>query len=166
MIGAVAGGLVYLAVEALEWLRVDDPIGAVPVHGINGIWGTLSLGLFACGKYGATGPLVADNSAPLRGLLYGGDAALLLAQLIGSAIVTAAAFSVAYAVMYLVNAAGVLRVSREGELHGLDLHEHGISAYPEYVISGIVSPAATIIGGSSPVARPIHASRTAIEPAS
>jgi Amt family ammonium transporter len=47
---------VVAAIEALEWLRIDDPIGAVPVHGINGIWGTLSLGLFACGKYGVTGP--------------------------------------------------------------------------------------------------------------
>jgi hypothetical protein len=51
---------------------------------------------------------------------------------------------------------GILRVSREGELHGLDLYEHGISAYPEYVISGIVSPAATVIGGSSPAPRPIR----------
>jgi Amt family ammonium transporter len=165
MIGFIAGVVVYLAVEALEWLRIDDPIGAVPVHGINGIWGTLSLGLFACGRYGATGPLAADNSTPLTGLFYGGGTTLLLAQLIGSAIVTVSTFAVAYVVMYLVNAMGILRVSREGELHGLDLHEHGISAYPEYVISGIVSPAATVIGGASPVPRPISASKTAINPA-
>ena len=164
MIGAVAGVLVYLAVEALEWLRIDDPIGAVPVHGINGIWGTLSLGLFACGEYGVTGPLAADNSAPIRGLFYGGGTAVLLAQLIGRAIVTVTTFAVAYAVMYLVNTMGILRVSREGELHGLDLHEHGISAYPEYAISGIVSPAATVLGGSKP-AHPVRVARTAIEPA-
>ena len=59
-----------------------------------------------------------------------------MAQLIGSAIVTVTTFVVAFAVMKVVNAMGLLRVSREGELHGLDLHEHGISAYPEYVISG------------------------------
>src|SRR5205807_8186042 len=126
LLGGVAGVLVVIGVEVLEWLRVDDPIGAVPVHGFCGIWGTLSLGLFACGKYGATGPLAADNSAPLAGLFYGGGLAVLAAQAIGSAIVTVATFAVAYAVMYLVNAMGLLRVSREGEIHGLDLHEHGI----------------------------------------
>jgi Amt family ammonium transporter len=67
--------------------------------------------------------------------------------------------------MYLVNAMGILRVSREGEMQGLDLHEHGISAYPEYVISGIVSPAATVIGGPHPVPRPIGVAKPAIRPA-
>ena len=62
ILGAVAGVIVVGSAEALEWLRIDDPIGAVPVHGICGIWGTLSLGLFAVGKYGSTGPLAADNS--------------------------------------------------------------------------------------------------------
>ena len=61
-----------IGVELLEYLRIDDPIGAVPVHGMCGIWGTLSLGLFASGQYGATGPLAPDNSAPLKGLFYGG----------------------------------------------------------------------------------------------
>jgi Amt family ammonium transporter len=64
----------------------------------------------------------------------------LIAQAIGSLIVTSATFSVAMAVMYLVNATGKLRVSAEGELYGLDLHEHGISAYPEYVISALAAP--------------------------
>src|SRR6266481_5519929 len=68
MIGAVAGVVVVLGVDLLEWLRIDDPIGAVPVHGFAGVWGTLSLGLFATGQFGATGPLAADNSAPLAGL--------------------------------------------------------------------------------------------------
>src|SRR5947209_5532943 len=67
ILGGVAGVLVVIGVELLEWLRIDDPIGAVPVHGFCGIWGTLSLGLFACGKYGVTGALSADNSAPLTG---------------------------------------------------------------------------------------------------
>ena len=148
-IGAIAGVIVYLAVEAMEWLRIDDPIGAVPVHGINGIWGTLSLGLFASGQFGASGPLAADNSAPLTGLFYGGGTTLLLAQFIGSAIVTLTTFAVALAVMYAVNAMGLLRVSAEGEARGLDLYEHGISAYPEYVISAVASPAATVIGGAT-----------------
>ena len=131
-----------LGVDLLEWLRIDDPIGAVPVHGFCGIWGTLSLGLFACGKYGATGALAADNSAPLTGLFYGGGFTVLAAQAIGSLIVTVATFSVAFAVMYVVNAMGLLRVSPEGESLGLDIHEHGISAYPEYVISSTGSPSA------------------------
>src|ERR1700730_16311255 len=126
LLGGIAGVLVVLGVEALEWLRIDDPIGAVPVHGFCGIWGTLSLGLFACGKYGATGPLAADNTAPLKGLLYGGGTAVLKAQVVGSLIITASTFAVAMAVMYLVKALGVLRVSAEGETYGLDLHEHGI----------------------------------------
>ncbi|HEX5233728.1 MAG TPA: ammonium transporter [Silvibacterium sp.] len=140
LLGGVAGVIVVYGVELLEWLRIDDPIGAVPVHGICGIWGTLSLGLFAVGKYGSTGPLAPDNSAPLKGLFYGGGMTLLEAQLLGSAIVTVATFTVAIVVMYLVNATGTLRVSRQGELHGLDLHEHGISAYPEYVISSLGMP--------------------------
>ncbi|MGB7189265.1 MAG: ammonium transporter [Acidobacteriaceae bacterium] len=140
LLGGVAGVIVVYGVELLEWLRIDDPIGAVPVHGICGIWGTLSLGLFAAGQYGATGPLGPDNSAPLTGLFYGGGATLLKAQFIGSAIVTVSTFAVAMAVMYLVNATGTLRVPREGELLGIDLHEHGISAYPEYVITALGMP--------------------------
>ena len=67
LLGGIAGVVVVAGVELLEYLRIDDPIGAVPVHGMCGIWGTLSLGFFACGKYGATGPFAADNSAPLTG---------------------------------------------------------------------------------------------------
>ena len=139
-IGAIAGVLVYIGVELLEYLRIDDPIGAVPVHGLNGIWGTLSLGLFASGEFGASGPFAPDHSAPLAGLLYGGGTKVLQAQAIGSAITTVATFAVAFAVMYVVNAAGHLRVTKEGEMHGLDLFEHGISAYPEYVISASGRP--------------------------
>ncbi|HEY0307604.1 MAG TPA: ammonium transporter [Acidobacteriaceae bacterium] len=141
ILGAVAGVIVYLGVELLEYLRIDDPIGAVPVHGFCGIWGTLSLGFFACGKYGATGPLAADNSAPLAGLFYHGGLTVLKAQVIGSAIITFATFAVALLLMWLVNLTGTLRVSKEGELYGLDLHEHGIAAYPEYVISSLGAPA-------------------------
>jgi Amt family ammonium transporter len=162
MLGAVAGVVVYAGVEVLEWLRIDDPIGAVPVHGFCGIWGTLSLGLFACGKYGATGAFAADNSAPLKGLFYGGGTTVLAAQAVGSLIVTVATFSVAMAVMYVVNAMGLLRVSPEGETHGLDLHEHGISAYPEYVISSLGKPAALVVGATGkPVEQPAMQMKTA-----
>src|SRR6202171_3835842 len=140
LLGGVAGVLVVLGVELLEWLRIDDPIGAVPVHGLCGIWGTLSLGLFASGQFGASGPISPDNSAPLKGLFYGGGPQVRGAEVIGSACITLATFGVALVVMLVVNATGLLRVSREGELYGLDLHEHGISAYPEYVITALGSP--------------------------
>src|ERR1700680_3988448 len=103
LLGGIAGVVVVYGVELLEWLRIDDPIGAVPVHGFCGIWGTLSLGLFAAGQYGASGPLAADNSAPLKGLFYGGGLTLFKAQFIGSAIMTVSTFAVAMLVMWLVN---------------------------------------------------------------
>jgi Amt family ammonium transporter len=141
-IGAVAGVIVYLGAELLEHLRIDDPIGAVPVHGFNGIWGTLSLGLFATGEFGLSGTVVPDNSsnAQLAGLLYGGGTKVLVAQCIGSAIVTVSTFIVALIVMKVLSAMGTLRVSKEGEEYGLDLHEHGISAYPEYQLTSAGRP--------------------------
>jgi len=167
LLGGVAGVVVVAGVELLEWLRIDDPIGAVPVHGICGIWGTLSLGLFACGKYGATGPVAPDNSAPLAGLFYGGGWRLLGAQAIGSLIITTCTFGVALAVMYAVNATGTLRVSEEGELYGLDLHEHGISAYPEYVITALGTPSGS--GGthseSAHASAPLTARKIALDKA-
>jgi Amt family ammonium transporter len=166
ILGGVAGVLVVLGVELLEYLRIDDPIGAVPVHGLCGIWGTLSLGFFACGKYGVTGPTGPDNSAVLSGLFYHGGFTILKAQFIGSAIVTASTFSVAMLVMWLVNLTGTLRVSKEGEMYGLDLHEHGISAYPEYVISSLAAPSglpADLTGHS--FATTTTAKREAVSPA-
>jgi Amt family ammonium transporter len=111
--------------------------------------------LFAAGQYGATGPFAPDNSAPLAGLFYGGGTTVLLAQAIGSAIITLSTFGVAMVVMVTVNAMGLLRISPEGENHGLDLHEHGISAYPEYVISSLGRPA------GMPVESATHMSATA-----
>lgn len=142
-IGAVAGIVVCLAVDALEWFRIDDPVGAFPVHGACGIWGTLSLGLFAAGKYGATGPTGPDNSAPLTGLFYGGGLKVLEAQAIGSGLTIIATLTLALIVMYAVDKLGLLRLSEDGELYGIDLCEHGISAYPEYVISSLAAPSGT-----------------------
>lgn len=139
-IGAIAGVVVVLGIDLLEWLRIDDPIGAVPVHGFCGIWGTLSLGLFATGQFSATGPISPDVSTTVRGLFYGGGIQILSAQIIGSLIVTVSTFAVALGLMYLVNLTGTLRVSQEGELEGLDIHEHGVPAYPEYLISPSAKP--------------------------
>jgi len=141
LLGGIAGVIVVVAVDVLEYLRIDDPIGAVPVHGICGIWGTVSLGLFASGQFGATGPLGADNSAPLTGLFYGGGFTVLTAQVIGSAAIVGATFATTMAMMLAINAFGILRVSEEGEIEGLDLHEHGVPAYPEYALHGSANPA-------------------------
>ena len=92
------------------------------------------------GEFGATGPFAPDNSAPLKGLFYGGGTQVLVAQIVGSGIIVIATFAVAMVVMYAVNAIGLLRLSAEHEHYGLDLHEHGISAYPEYVISSMGRP--------------------------
>jgi Amt family ammonium transporter len=160
MLGGIAGVIVILGVDLLEYLRIDDPIGAVPVHGFAGIWGTLSLGLFASGQFGATGPLGADNSAPLKGLFYGGGTQVLVAQAIGSACITLATFAVAMVVMLAVNATGTLRLPAEAELYGMDLHEHGMPAYPEYVITALGSPKG-LSAHQEPASSPIKATAPA-----
>ena len=132
-IGIVAGVLVILAMDTLEYLRIDDPIGAVPVPLVCGIWGTISLGLFATGQYGLPTPMGMDTTF-IKGLLYGGGTSQLVSQVIGSGAVVLTTLAASVVLMYSVKATGTLRVSREGELEGLDLHEHGMVAYPEYVI--------------------------------
>jgi Amt family ammonium transporter len=153
-LGAVAGVLVVLGIDLLEFLRIDDPIGAWPVHALNGLWGTLSLGLFACGQYSAAGSNPAGipdtvNTAsplynvPLTGLFYGGGFKVLEAQAIGILCIHGATFAVAMIMFAILTAMGRLRISKEGELEGLDLHEHGSPAYPEYVISALAAPRGT-----------------------
>jgi ammonium transporter, Amt family len=134
-IGIVAAVVVVVGLEALEHLRIDDPIGAVPVHMFAGIWGTISLGLFAAGKYGAATPLGADTSAVVKGLFYGGGAQTLWTQTYGPLLVAAATLGVSLVLMYAVKATGTLRVSEKGEIEGLDVHEHGVDAYPEFVMT-------------------------------
>lgn len=137
ILGGIAGMIVVMGIDFIEWLRIDDPVGAVAVHGICGIWGTLSLGLFACGKYGITGNMGPDDSKPIAGLFYGGGMGQLINQIIGSVSITVGTFVVAMALMYAVKATGLLRVSKEGEEEGIDYHEHGGSAYPEFAIHGM-----------------------------
>jgi len=135
LIGTIAGPVCALAVDLLEHLRIDDPVGAVAVHGACGIWGTLSLGLFATGQYGAPTPTGADNSAGavVTGLFYGGGVNQLVAQAIGSLAIGGAVLLASLLMMYVVKMTVGLRVSKEGELEGIDLHEHGGGAYPELV---------------------------------
>jgi Amt family ammonium transporter len=143
-LGAIAGVVVILGVDLLEYLRIDDPIGAWPVHGLCGIWGTLSLGLFASGEYSFAGSgqlaptptagLIGDttNGGCLTGLFYGGGLKCLEGQIIGSATICASTFIIAMVIFKILDAMKLLRISKAGEIEGMDLHEHGISAYPEY----------------------------------
>jgi len=112
-----------LGINFIEWLRIDDPIGAVAVHGIAGIWGTISLGLFAAGKYGLagpTGPIARRPTAcPARSrLIWGGGTDQLIAQVKGSAVITVCALGVGLALMYLVKAHGHLASVGGGRARG------------------------------------------------
>jgi Amt family ammonium transporter len=136
-IGAIAGVIMIFAVDFVEWLRIDDPCGAVAVHGACGIFGTLSLGLFAVGNYGLPGPTGADSSVTVKGLLYGGNANQFIAQVKGSAMITTVAILAGLALMYFAKWTRTLRISPEGEIEGLDIHEHGAPAYhPEPAYEG------------------------------
>jgi Amt family ammonium transporter len=144
VIGAIAGVIVIYAVDFIEWLRVDDPIGAVAVHGFCGIWGTLSIGLFATGQFGVPGATGADTSTVVTGLFWGGGFEQLGVQLLGSAVCTAVALAMGFGLMYAVKATKTLRVSEEGELQGIDIHEHGGPAYHfEFGTMGYAAPAGT-----------------------
>src|SRR5437016_9097072 len=89
-IGAIAGVIVILGIDLLEYLRIDDPIGAWPVHGLCGMWGTWSLGLFATGQYGSATSVGPDPSTTFTGLFYGGGFHQLQFQIYGSLIICAA----------------------------------------------------------------------------
>jgi Amt family ammonium transporter len=129
LIGAGAGIVVPLGVDLLERWKIDDPIGAVAVHGFAGIWGTLSLGLFATGAFGIPTPDGVDLSTKVTGLFYGGGLDQLKAQFVGSLTCVIVISAVSIALMWGVKATKTLRISQEGELEGLDLHEHGTPAY-------------------------------------
>jgi Amt family ammonium transporter len=110
IIGGIAAIVVVLGIDFLEWLRIDDPIGAVAVHGFAGIFGTLSIGLFATGQYGVPGPLGADTTSTVTGWFYGGGTDQLVSQLIGSAFVTVVVLAAGLLLMYAIKLPGLLRI--------------------------------------------------------
>ncbi|HEY2934697.1 MAG TPA: ammonium transporter [Acidobacteriota bacterium] len=133
LIGGVAGVLVVLSVFFVERrLKVDDPVGAISVHGTNGAWGVISLGLFADGVYGDGWNGV---PGPIKGLFYGGGFSQLFAELIGVAVCFVFVFSSFYIFFKVLDALIGNRVSAEVELEGLDIPEMGALAYPEFPIS-------------------------------
>jgi len=132
MVGAAAGVIVPLGIDFMEHRRWDDPIGAVAVHMFCGIWGTISVGLFATGQFGVPTADGTDTSTVVKGLFYGGGSDQLKAQLIGSAVCVVVVGAVAMLVMSVIKrirGEWSLRVSEEGELEGLDVFEHGTPAY-------------------------------------
>lgn len=120
LIGAIGGAIVVYGALWLEKLKIDDPVSAVPIHLFNGAWGTLAIGFFAT-EGGVTG-------------LVAGNASQLVAQLIGVAVVGAWCVVTGAALFYGIKATVGLRVSREEEIKGLDIGEHGIEAYPKDAI--------------------------------
>jgi Amt family ammonium transporter len=124
VIGLIAGVLVVLAVIMFDKLKLDDPVGALSVHLVNGIFGTLAVGLFAQDKITGT--------ATGNGLFFGGGMKLLGAQAIGVLAVGAFTFIVAFAVWFVIKLVMGIKVSREEEIQGLDLGEHGMKGYPDF----------------------------------
>src|SRR5262245_20650682 len=132
IIGLIAGLLVVWSVFFVERkMKVDDPVGAISVHGTCGAWGVLSLGLFADGVYGD-----GWNGVPgtVRGLFYG-DAKQFLAEVIGTVTCFVFVFVSFYVFFKVCNAIMGIRVSPEVELAGLDIPEMGALAYPEFQIT-------------------------------
>ncbi len=125
--GAVAGVIVVYSMSFIERRGIDDPVGAVSVHGVCGIWGTLAVGLFA--RYD-DGYLGRDDA----GLIYGGGANQLLVQLILVGVVAAWTLVTTGALFAVLRRLGLLRVTAQAEALGLDLTEHGIGAYPADVL--------------------------------
>jgi Amt family ammonium transporter len=129
LIGLVAGIAIPLAIENLELrLGIDDPGGAISVHAVGGLWGILAVGLF--GRFPAPVLNTADALAG-RGTL--GDEGQWLAQLIGLATLLGLVLPLVYGVNWVLNRLVPQRVALEGERQGLDLHELGAGAYPEFL---------------------------------
>jgi Amt family ammonium transporter len=122
LIGSLAGLIVYVGVWFIDnVLHIDDPVGGISIHGFNGVWGLLALGLFADGTYGG-----------ITGLFYG-NPGFFLCQVIDSAVVFAWAFGTGLIMFYILKLTIGIRVTKEEEIQGLDLGEHGMVAYPNFV---------------------------------
>jgi Amt family ammonium transporter len=138
VIGFIAGVIVPLGVYAID-RRLDDPVGALTAHGLCGIWGTLSCGIFTLPT------LAAYNAVGKPGLIYNGSFTQLGAQALGIVVVFAFVFSASFATFWLIKKTYGLRVSLEEEEAGLDISEHGMYGYPEQFI-----PAPELVGYAVP----------------
>jgi ammonium transporter, Amt family len=128
VIGFVAGAMAVGGVLLVERLRIDDPIGAVAVHGMAGVWGTLATGLFAVPA------LAAKLETGSGGLVYTGSFGQLGTQALGLLAVGAFTFTVSFGALWTMRALWGIRVEEEVETAGLDVSEHGMWGYPEFYI--------------------------------
>jgi Amt family ammonium transporter len=155
VIGTIAGFLVVGSVIFIERvMKVDDPVGASSVHGVNGAWGMIALGLFADGTYGAGWNGVEGG---VRGLFYG-DASQLVAQLVAVGTVAVWAFATHYVFFKIQDATMGLRSSEADEIAGLDPTEMGVLAYPDMVGSGPLGEGSlgeTHTGAAHPHPKPV-----------
>jgi ammonium transporter, Amt family len=166
VIGIVAGVLVIESILFIERKGVDDPVGAISVHGTCGIWGVLSVGLFASGQYGAgwngTKQGVAATAKGVTGLFYGVDPGLgqLGAQAVGSLVIIFVMGGIAYLFFKIQNALtkGGIRVAEEVEVHGVDRPEMGVIAYGDITTSELV------LAGEDPAEDRVLASTTSPDP--
>lgn len=148
-IGAIAGVIAVLAVPMWDKLRLDDPVGALSVHLVNGVWGTLSLGLFAAPGFAG------GDAQPGLGLFYGGGATQLVNQAIGVGAVGGFTFVASLALWYGLKATMGVRVTEQEETEGLDIHEIGVGAYnPDALYQGVeaAAPEAKSVLAATPVA--------------
>jgi Amt family ammonium transporter len=124
IIGTIAGYAVVRAVEVLDKLQIDDPVGAFPVHGVCGVWGTLCVGIFGKKALGLA----------YEGFVYGGNPMQLGVQMVGS-ITTVVFIVISMTIVFkLIDTTVGLRISRDEELQGLDIGEHGMEAYGGFQI--------------------------------
>ena len=137
IVGGVAGSVVVGSVLLLERRGIDDPVGAISVHGVAGLWGLLAVGIFANGKYGVGLNGVARQRFQVdgvRGLLYG-DAGQFAAQAMGAVAIVVFGLVMAWAWFHLSNRYVPMRVTRDVELEGLDGPELGALAYPDFALT-------------------------------
>lgn len=138
VIGVVAGAIVVFSVDFFDKLQIDDPVGAISVHLIGGIWGTLAVALFALGPDLNLSPdFVLYEEGPARGLLLGGGFAALrqlFVQLLGIASVSLFMTILSWLAWFSIKAIVGLRVSTDAELKGLDVSEHGMHAYNDFIV--------------------------------
>ena len=134
LIGAIGGVIVCYGVQLVDKIFVDDPCGAVSVHGFAGFWGVLAVGIFADGTFGAgyNGTLVNGTGVEVRGLLMGGGFGQLGAQLIGGLVAIAWAFGLSLLFFKVLDGIMGIRSAPEDEIGGLDIPEMGILAYPTF----------------------------------
>jgi len=126
IVGTVAGVLVCASINWLDKLLIDDPVGAISVHGVCGLWGLISTGLLANGGDSWNGV-----AGPVTGLLRGGSGAQLLAQIIGCAALAVWALGVSWLFFKLIDRFVPMRVQPETEVEGLDIPETGVQGYPD-----------------------------------